>query len=441
MGLVEADPPAPAQPGDGADPPIPAHRPRRWVWPLGVALTGALVAGAVALWPRDPGPDRGWTPVSGFEELPSGMAAVPEEQWRVQLTPTGGLNLDLELSPQGAWALSQGQQEIVLARLDLATGDRLWETQIHEERSILFELELFGDDEALALSYEPAAGQTHIELRRTTDGDSFWEEDSADSLFLVTEGFRQPLLDGLLVFSVGPESVAVEPATGHERWRAPLFPLVREGQLLASTREEQARIGEVDPATGVLRWRTPISIPLVANGVLFLIGETDIDALELGSGRHLWSRPGAGPIFPATTETVVLVQSTEVIGLDPATGEIDWRTDIDLRQLANPSANPVVIDGEHLLVVPTADRIILLRGRDGSEIGRASLPPDAQVLAFAEGTIYVGAADQVHAYSLPDLEPLWSTELDQTVTQLVPVDDGLLVATRDTLSLLGAAGS
>ena len=88
----------------------------------------------------------------------------------------------------------------------------------------------------------------------------------------MTEGSRQPLLDGLAVFSIGPESVAVEPDSGAERWRAPLFPLVREGRLLASTRTEtQDNIAEVDPEDGSLRWETPISIPLIANGVLYLI--------------------------------------------------------------------------------------------------------------------------------------------------------------------------
>ncbi|MGH9247436.1 MAG: PQQ-binding-like beta-propeller repeat protein [Acidimicrobiales bacterium] len=425
---VAPTPPAAAPPTRG-----------RWVAPfVAGVLVGAVVAGAVVWAVRGGGRDEGWTPVAGFEALPPGLATEPEEAWLARLTPDGGLLLDLAVSRQGAWALTQSQEGIVLSRLDLQTGAPLWEIDIAGDNSIAFELELFGDDDALALSYEPAAGETHIELVRTSDGTSFWEEDSDDALFPVTEGGRQPLFDGLMVFSVGPESVAVDAATGSERWRAPVFPLVREGRLLASmgAQDDQPEIAEVDPETGMLRWRADVELPVVANGVLFLIGDRDVSAVELGSGRALWARPGPGPVAPATGETVVIVRDTEVVGLEPLTGDVVWRRPVDLRRLSNRSANPVVVAGEHLLVVPTHDRLLLLRGEDGSEVGSVTLPEDTRVLAFAEGTMYLATAEEVRAVSLPDLDPLWTAPVDQPVNELLPVDEGLLVGTRDTLSLL-----
>ncbi|MGH9116395.1 MAG: PQQ-binding-like beta-propeller repeat protein [Acidimicrobiales bacterium] len=412
---------------------------------LGVTVIAALVIGAVVYLRRDRGPDQVWTPISGFETLPPGLADRPDQVWSTRLTPDGGLSLDLELSRRGAWALSQLQQEIVLTSIDLGDGEPLWESDVGGERSIAFELELFGNDDALALSFEPAAGQTHIALYRPHDGSTFWTEDSADSLFLVTEGARQPLLDGMAVFSVGPESVAVELSTGTERWRAPLYPLVREGRLLASTQSQtqaqDSSIAEVDPDDGSLRWETPVQIPLVANGVLYLIDDDEVAAVELGSGEELWTESEPGVIAPATDDSIAMVRDSEVVGLDAQSGDVLWRRPIDLRRLAVPTANPVIVDGERLLIVPGADRMFNLRGDDGSEMAWVSLPEDSSVLAFADGTAYIGAENEVFAYSLPDLEELWSTELDQPVDQLVAVDEGLLVATRDTLTLLAADGS
>ena len=244
----------------------------------------------------------------------------------------------------------------------------------------------------------------------------------------------------MAVFSVGPESVAVELATGDERWRAPLYPLVREGRLLASTRSETQdnNIAEVDPDDGSLRWETPVQIPLVANGVLYLIDSDEVAAVELGSGEELWTEAQPGVIAPATDDTIAVVRASEVVGLDARGGDVVWRSPIDLRRIAVPTANPVIVDGERLLIVPSADRMFLLRGDDGSEVAWVSLPEDSSVLAFADGTAYIGAENEVYAYSLPELEELWSIEFDQPVNQLVPVDEGLLVATRDTLSLLAA---
>jgi outer membrane protein assembly factor BamB len=156
----------------------------------------------------------------------------------------------------------------------------------------------------------------------------------------------------------------------------------------------------------------------------------------MGSGEELWTETDPGVIAPATADSIVIMRDSEVVALDAEGGDVRWRRDIDMRRLAVPTANPVIIDGERLLVVPTADRMFLLDGTDGSELGWVSLPEEASVLAFADGTAYVGAENQVFAYSLPDLEPLWSTALDQPVEQLVAVDEGLLVSTRDTLSLL-----
>ena len=413
---------------------------RRWVLPVaGLVAASALVVGVVAVVSlrRDRGPDQVWTPVSGFETLPPGIVAEPGQVWSSTLTPEGGLSLDLELSRRGAWILSQRRQQVSLASIDLGDGEPIWESDVGANRSIAFELELFGNDDALALSYEPSAGQTRIELYRPHDGSAFWAEDSADSLFRVTEGTRQPLLDGMAVFSIGPESVAVELATGDERWRAPLYPLVREGRLLASTQGvPSASIAEVDPDDGLLRWETPISIPLVANGVLFLIDGDRVAAIEMGSGEELWTETDPGVIAPATADSMVNIHDSEVVALDAEGGDVRWRRDIDMRRLAVPTANPVIIDGKRLLVVPTADRMFLLDGTDGSELGWVSLPEESSVLAFADGTAYVGAENQVFAYSLPAMEPLWSTALDQPVEQLVAVDEGLLVSTRDTLSLL-----
>jgi outer membrane protein assembly factor BamB len=420
----------------------PARSARRWVLPVvGVVVAGTLAVATIAYLRRDRGPDQVWTPISGYEPMPRGIEAEPGEVWSSRLTPEGGLSLDLELSSQGAWALSQVSQDVVLTRLDLGNGEPIWESDVGRERSIDFELELFGNDDALALSYEPTAGHTRIELYRPHDGSSFWSDESAESLFLVTEGTRQPLLDGMAVFSVGPESVAVELATGAERWRAPLYPLVREGRLLGSTRSQtQDNIAEVDTDDGSLRWETPISIPLVANGVLFLIDGEEVAAIELGTGDELWTETGSGVIAPATADSVVIVRDSEVISVDADGGDVRWRRDIDMRRLAVPTASPVIIDGRRLLVVPTADRMFLLDGGDGSELGWVSLPDESSVLAFAGGTTYIGAENEVFAFSLPDLEPLWSIELDQPVEQLVPVDEGLLVATRDTLSLLAQTG-
>jgi outer membrane protein assembly factor BamB len=406
-----------------------------------VAVVAAVVVGTVAFLRRDRGPDEVWTPVTGYETLAPGVAAAPEVAWTSELTPEGGLTLDLELSRRGAWVLTQEQQHVALSSIDLTTGDAAWESDVVGPTSIAFELELFGDDDALALSFEPAAGQTHIDLYRPDDGSIFWSDDSDDSLFTVTEGTRQPPLDGLVVFSVGPESVAVDLGTGDERWRAPLYPLVREGRLLASTQSaSENRIAEVDPETGDLRWQTPVQIPLVANGVLYLIDDDNIAAVELGTGQQIWTGTHAGIIAPAMDDSIVMVRSSEVVAVDDAGRQL-WHHSLDLRRLAVPTANPVIIDGERLLVVPTADRMFLLRSKDGSEVGWVSLPENSSVLAFAENTVYVGADNEVVAFSLPDLDELWSIEMDEPVTQLVPVDEGLLVAGRDTLSLLATAGS
>jgi outer membrane protein assembly factor BamB len=147
-----------------------------------------------------------------------------------------------------------------------------------------------------------------------------------------------------------PPVAASAPATpNHVAWQAPIGadPVIVGGVVVAMT---NGGIQEFDAHTGDLRWtwkntrETAALRFLVADSTVFAVVGHDVgtppamvapiaaelDALDLRTGRFLWSHPIAGtqsPGFAVASPVVAIADSGSagaVVGLDPRTGRRRW---------------------------------------------------------------------------------------------------------------------
>jgi outer membrane protein assembly factor BamB len=157
------------------------------------------------------------------------------------------------------------------------------------------------------------------------------------------------------VVDVRGNALAVDLATGRERWSAKFPADVRGTPLIASdlliTPADDGVVRALSLETGDAVWTTDLGAHLGGTiggfGDLALVGADDgmVRALDVRTGQERWSVDVGGPVakVPAIADGIAhVVADGQLTAFDAATGEVQWRFD-DLS--GSTLATPVVRDG------------------------------------------------------------------------------------------------
>ena len=148
--------------------------------------------------------------------------------------------------------------------------------------------------------------------------------------------------DALFVAERGGEVVALDPATGRERWKTKL----------------KATIG---------------SGPTVA-GDLILIGtlEADVIALKRADGSTVWRAPVSSEVLaaPAASGDVVVARSVDgrVFGLSATDGHRLWTFDRTVPTLTLRGLSAPLIEGSRVLIGMDSGRLVAVQLKDGTPV-------------------------------------------------------------------------
>lgn len=191
-------------------------------------------------------------------------------------------------------------------------------------------------------------------------------------------------------FDGGSDLLALDAASGEERWRVPvpgrLFaaPLLADGSLYVgddpftvtvSAASPVAALRALDPATGAERWRAagvvdPLGPPAVFADLLVVRSLAETAAFDAATGRRRWS--GALGLEVPVVGDAILVYEGNPAGLfavEAATGEDRWT-------IAPPRAalRPVAISGGLLFAAGGDDRLRAIDPATGGLLGTTAEP-------------------------------------------------------------------
>jgi outer membrane protein assembly factor BamB len=290
---------------------------------------------------------------------------------------------------------------------------------------------------------------------------------------------------GVSIMAVGERHVIVAPqygalialdlATGEERWRFPLSPrqssehgtIVGDSLYIGTSFPGEGAVDapvvySLELATGGQRWRAVLDsgtdlewgAPVVENG-LVLVADTlshsgsapasHLHALDAGTGQGRWKADlhsnqqgfhNQRPIVAGGTVVVMMNTSGTLLGLAADSGRELWRQRLGekLRLLVGVKAGLIVAALEGGLVafeVESGDR----RWEAPVPRGRWATEPWA---VLAEGTVYVAAGGHVGAFSVATGAVRWRAATGQAIGPPVTAGARLYVATGDRLVALDA---
>jgi eukaryotic-like serine/threonine-protein kinase len=175
----------------------------------------------------------------------------------------------------------------------------------------------------------------------TRTGDTLWETDRRHGA--STDTTPRPVVSGATVVAVDADGtlVALDTATGQERWTRPQpappigLAATTSTVLVATTDGE---VTALDPATGQPQWSAAVgstlrSGPVVAGPVVAVItADGDITALDTTTGEPAWTHPtGTTRSSPLARDATTLYLRDEhgLVALDAATGDVRWETTAD----------------------------------------------------------------------------------------------------------------
>lgn len=188
---------------------------------------------------------------------------------------------------------------------------------------------------------------------------------------------------------------------------------VADGTVLAAVR---GGVVALDPATGDQRWSFQCrreSGLTVADGTVYLVGvdgdRPTLYALAVADGTMRWATAIDAAAYrptPAVADGSVYVGGDALQALDAATGDELWRGDYPV------SAAPTAVDDSVVAVSETVVRVA--EAADGAERWSADLGVDSTAVthspAVADDTVYVGA-EGIAAYELGSGDRTYAVEL------------------------------
>ncbi len=201
-----------------------------------------------------------------------------------------------------------------------------------------------------------------------------------------------PLIDAGRLYAAGIAGrlVCLDAATGAEIWRKELW----EEFDVTSREFGPAQLGYS-------------ASPLLHDGRLIVVGgtpERGVLALDPETGAELWAAGGiepafASPIAIATSggHQIVVFAAGEVVGLEPESGDILWRTEHETPYFVN--ASTPIWDGESRLIVSSAydtgARAFELAGEAGARElwANGKLQIHHQAAVLVNGLLYGSSGD------------------------------------------------
>ena len=270
-----------------------------------------------------------------------------------------------------------------LIALDRQTGNRCWHVALDDLSR--FPSILPTEDTIVVFDSDSQGYQQLIAIDAST-GQIRWQ--NADRFYYSYTGGGRPLVTGGTVYAMvrGGHLVALDARTGQPNWQF-TFSVDRPHEAALSLADETIYLLfkddhlliALDPATGIERWRRPVAIgvSLVAgNGGVFLRTSSNpasiLQALDVKTGAVMWEAPG-GTTHYLVDDAIYVRDKSTLRALDATTGARRWTVAVT----GDPFGFSVE-DG--LLLVQEEDRLVV-RGAS-----RESSPPAATQPGPPSGT-------------------------------------------------------
>ncbi|MFI0718817.1 PQQ-binding-like beta-propeller repeat protein [Streptomyces sp. NPDC021224] len=252
---------------------------------------------------------------------------------------------------------------------------------------------------------------------------------------------------GRIHASDGPSLFALDAKDGSDRWRTPVEGWVYTVRADAGTLVTGTRGGGVqawDAARGILRWErggaqaeaeTPESGPTVVGRAVFYRGGGQLHAVDALTGAAMWSCPvgpwgpgGAVPTLPVVAEgTVYLTAGTRVLALDARSGAERWHFDAPAVMLAPPAHVPGPgASGGGVYVVDHLGTVYALDPADGRQRWRVATEPRQSVepVVVAAGAVHLGAGSALYTLEAAGGTPRWRFAAQGDIVGSPAVADG-----------------
>jgi len=249
----------------------------------------------------------------------------------------------------------------------------------------------------------------------------------------VGQSIEGPLAtDGARIFAAGRDGAvtALDRATGAVAWRIEEGP----GPLSATEaalvhRQAGGAVSSLDPATGSLRWRSVSgiegSLPALIDGDRVIVVGEGAAALDLASGRVLWSVPAP----PRATSPAAAFGPWVLVGeedgplrcRDRASGASLWTY-----KTAEPLVAAPVVDDERRVFLGATDRGFVSLDAKGGERWRWKLGADVRhpPALFRDSVLFAAHDDVLYALRRRDGHLAWRAGLPSR-----PLSGPILVGT------------
>jgi outer membrane protein assembly factor BamB len=201
---------------------------------------------------------------------------------------------------------------------------------------------------------------------------------------------------------------------------------LKDGQLVAVSLDR-----------GTIRWtleRATAFTPATGGGLVFIVNDQTIEALDAQTGAGRWSTPiPGGAAMPVYYDTGWLLASTttgDLIALRAADGTVLWR-----RQLGAPLSGPPGPALDRLYLSLDDNRLVCLRLESGEIVWERALPARVLSLLALEDQLVVGtAAKRVSSIDLNNGRERWGRNLGGDISGLPIADDKrIYYASRDNI--------
>jgi outer membrane protein assembly factor BamB len=273
-----------------------------------------------------------------------------------------------------------------------------------------------------------------------------------------TSNSSPAVVDGIVYAGAGGHLHALDARTGEERWRVPAgdgigyaSPVVIAGVVYAGAGRSgagaQGDLAALEAASGRERWRRPGvgGSPAAVNGVLYVNAGIAVVAVEAATGAERWRIEPGGYLgeTPAVGDDVVYISGwypSFIAAVETATGAERWRLELSewIRTSPALAAATVYHHGNDDVGAPV--HLYALDAASGVVNWRvpSGRVADAASPAVADGVVYAGGGEHLHALDAASGRERWRFPLAVTSAPVV-VGGVVYVGGRDGLSAIGDA--
>ena len=265
------------------------------------------------------------------------------------------------------------------------------------------------------------------------EGQEVWRADVGDYIARST-----PALGGETLFvSAGYQLLAIDAATGRERWSVPLrfagscSPVVSGHLVFVATQEGYVSAFATETGEEIWNYRNDqllFGSPAVADGVVVIADEAGIvTGIAADSGRKLWQESAGGEVFstPAIRDALVVVATSQpaLVAFDLRSGAERWRRD------AGGESSPA-LSGKSVFLGGSDQALRAFDRESGKPLWSSPLGYEIRSSAtFAGGAVYIGSGPTLNAIDQEDGRTLWTFVTGGEVTADLAVAGEVVVAT------------